>query len=84
MTIRQETFMQDPTSYCDYIAATCARALDEDLLEADLIVRVSGPHWDLHPTEGYFLSTAKSVTVEDRSGKRYEILVKEVVDSTSD
>ena len=68
-------------SYCDYITATCARALDEDLLEEGLVASVAGPHYDLHPTEGYMLSTAKTLTVEDCYGKRYRILVEEVVDN---
>ena len=73
--------MQSLLSYCDYIAATCARALDEDLLEEGLVASVSGPQLDLHPTEGYMLSTAKKLTVTDRWGKQYRILVEEVVDN---
>jgi hypothetical protein len=73
--------MQSLLSYCDYIAATCAEALDLDLLEEGLISSVSGPQLDLHPTEGYMLSTAKKLTVEDCYGKRYRILVEEVVDN---
>lgn len=71
--------MQSLLSYCDYIAATCARALDEDLI--GLVSSVRGPQLDLHPTEGYMLSTAKKLTVTDRWGKQYRILVEQVVDN---
>lgn len=71
--------MQNILSYCDYIAATCARALDEDLI--GLVSSVRGPQLDLHPTEGYMLSTAKKLTVTDRWGKQYRILVEQVVDN---
>lgn len=71
--------MQNILSYCDYIAATCAQALDEDLI--GLVSSVRGPQLDLHPTEGYMLSTAKKLTVTDRWGKQYRILVEQVVDN---
>lgn len=71
--------MKSLLSYCDYIAATCARALDEDLI--GLVSSVRGPQLDLHPTEGYMLSTAKKLTVTDRWGKQYRILVEQVVDN---
>lgn len=73
--------MKNLSSYCDYIAATCAEALDSDLLEEGVVASVSGPQLDLHPSEGYMLSTAKKLTVTDRWGKQYRILVEEVVDN---
>ncbi len=63
-------------AYCDYIA----HRIKTDLSGHDperLIAEVSHIKWDLHPTEGYFLSPKKTIFVTDRNGKRYRITVEE-------
>jgi hypothetical protein len=67
-------------AYCDKIAHTIQKALkvavalDKDRIIAD----VSGVQMDLHPTEGWFVSTKKTVNVYDMNGKKYRIIVEEV------
>jgi len=42
-----------------------------------LIMGVGRPKMDLHPTEGYFLSTKKTIEVQDTNGKKYLVTVEE-------
>jgi len=63
-------------AYCDKIADTVRRALSQDD-EDGIIAMCSFPKMDLHPTEGYFLSTKKTIIVEDMNGKRYVVTVEE-------
>jgi hypothetical protein len=42
-----------------------------------MIESVSQPKMDLHPTEGYFQSTKKVLTVHDVNGKAYVVTVEE-------
>lgn len=67
--------------YCDYIADTIRRGLvadqwmNPDRIKLDNI----GPvEMDLHPTEGYFVSTKKTLEIIDTSGKKYKVTVEEV------
>ena len=64
--------------YCDYIAACIGQGLDQALLEDDIITEVKGPFLDLHPTEGYFQSTRKTMMVTDKNGRQYRITVEEI------
>ena len=62
--------------YCDKIADVIRNALLE--YDADEIVRFVGTiKRDLHPTEGYFMSTKKTMIVTDMEGKRYRVTVEE-------
>jgi len=38
---------------------------------------VSNVIMDLHPIDGYFLSTKKTILVEDKNGTQYKITVEE-------
>ena len=66
-------------AYCDKIADTIQKALkvavalDQDKIIAD----VGRIEWDLHPTEGYFLSPKKSMIVHDMNGKAYSVVIEE-------
>jgi hypothetical protein len=42
-----------------------------------MMASVEHPKMDLHPTEGYFQSTKKAITVHDTNGKAYVITVQE-------
>jgi hypothetical protein len=65
-------------AYCDYIAARLHTLIDRELTDNQtMIASVSQPRMDLHPTEGYFQSTKKALTVHDINGKAYVITVQE-------
>ena len=64
-------------AYCDKIADIVRKALLK--YDADEIVGLVGPiKMDLHPTEGYFVSTKKTMNVFDMSGKEYMVTIEEV------
>jgi len=64
-------------AYCDKIAHTIRKALvkyDEDGILNGPVGKIE---WDLHPTEGYFLSPKKMIKVWDSNGKAYSITIEE-------
>ena len=64
-------------AYCDKIADTIRKALvkyDEDGILNGPVGKIE---WDLHPTEGYFLSPKKLIKVWDSNGKAYSITIEE-------
>ena len=64
-------------AYCDYIAHTIKKTLvvsDEE----NMLSTVGSVKLDLHPEQGYFLSTKKTIEVVDKYGKQYKITVEEV------
>lgn len=66
-------------AYCDYIAACISKTLIKEAKEfGGYIKSASHPQMDLHPEEGYFMSTKKTIEVEDMNGKRYLVTVTEV------
>ena len=63
-------------AYCDKIADTIRKSLlkhDPD----GIIGLVDGIKWDLHPQDGYMISTKKTITVMDMNGKKYLVTVEE-------
>ena len=63
-------------AYCDRIAA----AIRDELVKSDplgIIAQVGPVEWDLHPTEGYFISPKKLIKVWDMNGKAYSITIEE-------
>jgi|TARA_B110000503_G_C7104391_1_gene395282 hypothetical protein len=69
-------------AYCDYIADTIKVLLKADsrALEGTgtaILDYVGNPKMDLHPTEGYFMSTKKTILVTDINGKEYKITIEE-------
>lgn len=70
--------MSNSLSYCDFISHIISRSLkDANKDEYYMLSAVSTPHYDLSPS-GAFLSTKKTIDVEDRWGKRYLVTVEEV------
>ena len=66
-------------AYCDYIADRIKKLLDREIGDNDTLMQSTGPiNMDLHPTEGYFMSTKKTMSVTDRNGKTYMVTVEEV------
>ena len=64
-------------AYCDKIADTIRKSL----LKYDPDGILNGPvgpiKSDLHPSEGYFISPKKIMTVHDSNGKAYVISIEE-------
>ena len=68
-------------AYCDYIADRIKSALELDVRENRPYTKVGSVgkiKMDLHPTEGYFMSTKKVLTCEDINGKLYRVTVEEI------
>ena len=67
--------------YCDYIADRIKGALDLEVQaypETTLVGKVGPVKMDLHPTEGYFQSTMKTIEITDINKKKYKITVEEI------
>ena len=65
-------------AYCDYIAARLYTLIDREIDDNDtMMASVEHLKMDLHPTEGWFQSTKKAITVHDTNGKAYVITVQE-------
>ena len=65
-------------AYCDYIAARLYTLLDREIGDNEtMMASVEHPKMDLHPTEGWFQSTKKAMTVHDINGKAYVVTVEE-------
>jgi hypothetical protein len=67
--------MPNILAYCDYIADSIANAMND---EHQLINYVGPIQMDLHHTDGYMLSTKKSMSIVDSNGKQYKVTVEEV------
>lgn len=67
-------------AYCDYIASQIFVNLNLDAINNPLskMSKVDGVKMDLHPEEGYFVSTKKTLEVIDINGKKYKVTVEEV------
>jgi predicted cupin superfamily sugar epimerase len=66
-------------AYCDYIAALIQEKMTWDIDSHDTVIKdVSHVQMDLHPEEGYFMTTKKTIIVEDKGGKMYRVTVEEV------
>ena len=62
-------------AYCDKIADTVRKSLLK--YDPAFSCLVSGVKFDLHPKEGYLLSTKKTISVSDVNGKGYKITIEE-------
>jgi len=63
-------------AYCDYIAHVISTAFRNDKPE-NMIESVGSIEMDLHPTEGWFVSTKKTISMVDKNGKRYRVTIEE-------
>jgi len=65
-------------AYCDYIANRIHTLVSNEIGDNETLMESVGPtKMDLHPTEGYFMSTKKVMTVHDTNGKAYVVTVEE-------
>ncbi len=63
--------------YCDKIADVIRKGLlkyDPD----QIIGLVGGVKYDLHPEDGYFVSTKKTIDMTDMTGKAYRVTIEEI------
>jgi hypothetical protein len=66
-------------AYCDYIADRVRTWFKNDVLVGSEYIKfVGNVKMDLHPTEGYFMSTKKTIEVIDINNKKYRITVEEI------
>ena len=69
-------------AYCDAFASFIRKSLvsikPEDQHFDTINGLVGGVIMDLHPTEGYFQSTRKTIDCTDSNGKAYRITVEEL------
>ena len=67
-------------SYCDYIADKIKKNLNAatDLFDKEKQLSAGPVKMDLHPREGYLMSTKKTVEVADWNGKKYKVTVEEL------
>lgn len=64
-------------AYCDKVMSVIRKSLLQ--FDPDGIIGLVGPvKMDLHPVEGYFQSTKKTLEVSDMNGKWYRVTVEEV------
>ena len=64
-------------AYCDKIADVIRKALLKH--DPDHIVGLVGDiQMDLHPSEGYYMTSKKTIQVSDMNGKMYKVTVEEV------
>ena len=65
-------------AYCDKIADTVRKSLLKH--DPQGIIGLIGPtEMDLHPTQGYFQSTKKTIEMTDMNSKKYKITIEEVI-----
>lgn len=64
-------------AYCDKVMSVIRKSLLQ--FDPDGIIGLVGPaKMDLHPEQGYLLSTKKTLEVSDMNGKWYRVTVEEV------
>ena len=65
-------------AYCDYIANRIHTLVSKEIGDNETLLERVGPtKMDLHPTEGWFMSTKKVMTVHDTNGKAYVVTIEE-------
>ena len=67
--------------YCDYIADSIQIMLRREISDFEdttILETVEGVKMDLHPTEGYLVSTKKTIKVTDKNGRAYLVTVEEL------
>ncbi|CAB5219954.1 hypothetical protein UFOVP239_16 [uncultured Caudovirales phage] len=77
MTVDSVNKTQSVLAYCDYIASLIRKNLKSCDRE-QIVFSVSREQSDIHPEDGYMVTTKKTIMVEDCFGKKYKITVEEV------
>jgi len=64
-------------AYCDYIADEINVLFWSQQSEA-IIAKVGNVEYDLHPEQGWMMSTKKTLELTDKNGKMYRVTVEEI------
>lgn len=64
-------------AYCDYIADEINVLFWSQQSEA-IITKVGNVEYDLHPEQGWMMSTKKTLELTDKNGKMYRVTVEEI------
>lgn len=64
-------------AYCDYIADEINVLFWSQQSEA-IITKVGNVKYDLHPEQGWMMSTKKTMKLTDMNGKMYRVTVEEI------
>ncbi len=64
-------------AYCDYIADEINVLFWSQQSEA-IITKVGNVEYDLHPEQGWMMSTKKTIKLTDMNGKIYRVTVEEI------
>lgn len=64
-------------AYCDYIADEINVLFWSQQSEA-IITKVGNVEYDLHPEQGWMMSTKKTMKLTDMNGKMYRVTVEEI------
>ena len=77
----EEQEMEMNLAYCDKIADVIRTSLLKSHslgFDDDRMIGLVGPvEMDLHPEDGYFVSTKKTIKVSDMNGKMYKVTIEE-------
>jgi hypothetical protein len=65
------------TAYCDYIADEINVLFWSQQSEA-IITKVGNVEYDLHPEQGWMMTTKKTIELTDMNGKMYRVTVEEI------
>ena len=66
--------------YCDYIADRIRQGLNAAKEQAfgNIVDTVGPTQADLHPTEGWYQSSTRTIEVVDKNGQKYKVTVEAV------
>ena len=67
--------------YCDFIADRIRVGLEQardGCAFGNIINTVGRTKADLHPTEGWFQSSTKTIEVTDKNGQKYKVTVESI------
>ena len=64
-------------AYCDYIADEISHKFWSQQSE-NIVAKVDNVNYDLHPEQGWMMSTKKTIELTDNNGKMYRVTVEEI------
>ena len=64
-------------AYCDYIADEISSKFWSQQSE-NIVAKVGNVNYDLHPEQGWMMSTKKTIELIDKNGKMYRVTVEEI------
>ena len=64
-------------AYCDYIADEISSKFWSQQSES-IVAKVGNINYDLHPEQGWMMSTKKTIELIDKNGKMYRVTVEEI------